>query len=132
MAKKTPPQKTCPECKTKNHARKKKCSNEGCDHEFVTAAKPATAVSKATPLTKEQIQLVLDGIELVDAAREQGVTVEDYVNSIELKWEALDGITNIKQLNDLKARAAHSKLVNDLGGAKAAIKTLNIIREARS
>ena len=130
--KRSAPQKSCPKCQTKCHARSKKCSNEGCGHEFEAAAKTGTAASKATPPTTKQIQLVLDGVGLVDAAREQGVTVEDYVDSIELKWENLDGITNIKQLNDLKARALHSKLVSDLGGAKAAIKTLNSIREARS
>lgn len=62
---------------------------------------------------------VFTAIEIVNKAQEQEVTLEEFVDSLDLKWASLDDITSMKQLKDLKSRRTYGAFKDRYGKANA-------------
>lgn len=70
---------------------------------------------------------VFTAIEIVNKAQEQEVTLEEFVDSLDLNWSSLDDITSMKQLKDLKSRQAYGAFKERYGKANA-VKLLKKIK----
>lgn len=71
---------------------------------------------------------VFTAIEIVNKAQEQEVTLEEFVDSLDLNWASLDEITSMKQLKDLKSRQAYGAFKDRYGKANA-VKLLKKVKD---
>lgn len=67
---------------------------------------------------KDVIKDFLTMLKLLDEAKQQEVTIEEFVDSIKINWDVLENVTTIKELKDLKSRKVFGSLIDKYGAAE--------------
>lgn len=95
---------------------------------ILNKAKSAGKKAPRTTVPDAVVDDVFTAIEIVNKAQEQEVTLEEFVDSLDLNWASLDEITSMKQLKDLKARQAYGAFKDRYGKANA-VKLLTKVKK---
>jgi hypothetical protein len=109
--------KKCPKCSKIVGVRLRNCS---CGHNFPPPKKSTkkktdggTSRKKINP-TVAEIKAVLQIKQLVDAAQEQAVSVDEFVDGVKLNPEAVLKMQTLEELEALKSRMKFRDLVDAL------------------
>ena len=95
---------------------------------ILSKSKKKNGKASRTTVPDAVVDDVFTAIEIVNKAQEQEVTLEEFVDSLDLNWEALDDITSMKQLKDLKSRQAYGSFKDRYGKANA-VKLLTKVKK---
>ena len=110
--------KKCPKCSEIVGVRLQICS---CGYEFVAKKKTTskkTGGSGRKKISADEIKAVLQIKQLVDAAQEQAVSVDEFVDGLDLNPEAVLKIETLEELAALKSRMKFSELVSAVGAGE--------------
>jgi DNA-directed RNA polymerase subunit M/transcription elongation factor TFIIS len=97
--KRTPPQKTCPECGEVMHARKGTCPK--CGHSMASAGSTTTPVKKATRRGKtDSLAAALDFIESAGGITDAQAILKDEIGAAIRFVEAAGGLSQAQETID--------------------------------
>lgn len=74
---------------------------------------------------------VFTAMAIVNKADEQDVTLKQFVDSLQIGWSVLEGITSMKELKELKERKGYGAFVERYGKANA-LKLLENVKKKMS
>ena len=110
--------KKCPKCSKIVGVRLKTCD---CGHEFVAKNKTTskkTGGSGRKKISADEIKWVLEIKQLVETAQAQAVSVDEFVDGLDLNPAAVLKIETIEELEALKSRVKFSELVTAVGAGE--------------
>ena len=110
--------KSCPKCSKIVGVRLQICS---CGYEFVAKKKTTskkTGGSGRKKISADEIKWVLEIKQLVDAASAQAISVEEFVDGLDLNPAAVLKIETLEELAAFKSRMKFSDLVDALGAGE--------------
>ncbi|GIW98076.1 MAG: hypothetical protein KatS3mg111_1409 [Pirellulaceae bacterium] len=81
--------------------------------------------------SKTQVEDILIARAMIEEAKAQGKSLEEFVDSIQLSWDVLDNISSMRELKDLQARKRFGSLVERYGRTNT-LKLLNTVAEMGS